>query len=231
MGVAVDPANPKRLYATVSQFANGGVYVCQDATKGASAVWTKLAAPPRTEGHALNILVLKDGSLLCTFSGRRTTNFTDSSGVFLSTNGGASWLDRSDSNMHWWTKDVVVDPTDTTQNTWYAGVYSGWGGNANDRGGLYKTKNRGLTWSRILTLEGVNSCAVNPKKAGELYVCTETSGLYYSSTATLASPTFGRISSYPFREPLRVYFNPFTPSEIWVTSFGNGIRIGTIPAP
>ena len=44
--------------------------------------------------------------------------------------------DRSDPRIHYWTNDVVIDPSDPTQNTWYVGVYSGWGGNANDLGGL-----------------------------------------------------------------------------------------------
>jgi hypothetical protein len=33
--------------------------------------------------------------------------------------------------MRYWTKDVVIDPHDATQNTWYAGVWSGWGGPPN----------------------------------------------------------------------------------------------------
>jgi hypothetical protein len=46
-----------------------------------------------------------------------------SSGVFVSIDGGASWTDRSVPNMQCWTKDLVVDPFDTSQNTWFAGVY------------------------------------------------------------------------------------------------------------
>ena len=30
--------------------------------------------------------------------------------------------------MYYWTKDIVIDPNDASQNTWYAGVFSGWGG-------------------------------------------------------------------------------------------------------
>ena len=53
--------------------------------------------------------------------------------MFVSTDGGRTWADRSDAGMRYWTKDVVVDPGDPTQSTWYAGVFSGWGGPANDR--------------------------------------------------------------------------------------------------
>ncbi|MCP3928178.1 MAG: T9SS type A sorting domain-containing protein [Bacteroidetes bacterium] len=36
------------------------------------------------------------------------------------------------------------------------------------------------------------------------------------------------MESYPFLHPMRVQFNPFkqNPQEIWITSFGDGIRIG-----
>jgi hypothetical protein len=37
--------------------------------------------------------------------------------VIHSTDGGAAWQDRSAPNMHYWTKDVVIDPYDTAQST------------------------------------------------------------------------------------------------------------------
>ena len=226
MGVALDPTNAKRMYATVANSAVGGVYVCTDITKGTSAIWTRLAAPPRTQGHAFNITVLTDGTLVATYSGRMAPSFTDSSGVFVSTNGGTSWVDRSAANMHWWTMDITVDPTDTKQNTWYTGVFSGWGGTANNRGGLYKTTNRGLSWTEIWNSDRVASCTVDPKNSKIVYATTETEGLWVSTNATNATPTFNLIPSYPFRQPERVFFNPFKSGEIWVTSFGNGLRIG-----
>ena len=227
VGLSLDPTNPKRLYASVAHSTQGGIYVCQDIT-AASPTWTKLAVPTRTEGHANTIVVLNDGTLVCTYSGRRTSNFTDSSGVFVSTNGGASWADRSAANMHWWTRDLTVDPTDATQNTWYVGVYSGWGGSANGKGGLYKSIDRGLHWTRVLNSDRVGSCTVNPANGNQVFVATEVEGLWFSNNAASASPTFAQLPQYPFRHPLRVFFNPFVPGEVWVTSFGNGMLIGSM---
>jgi hypothetical protein len=87
-----------------------------------------------------SIIVLNDGKMVCTYSGRRTSggSFTASSGVFIYDPVGNSWSDVSDAGMQYWTKDIVIDPSDPTQNTWYVCVFSGWGGAPNGLGGLYK---------------------------------------------------------------------------------------------
>ena len=134
--------------------------------------------------------------------------------------------------MDYWTKDVVVDPNDPTQNTWYAGVYSGWGGQANGLGGLYKTTNRGQSWTLLTSGLDVESITFNPSKPSEAFMTTETQGLWYSSNMTAATPTFTQVANYPFRQPERVFFNPFNTNEVWVTSFGGGVFVGnTATAP
>ncbi|MFO0810356.1 MAG: Calx-beta domain-containing protein [Gemmataceae bacterium] len=234
--VATDPTNPNRLYASVVHSTQGGIYVTNNLSAGAASTWTKLTNPPRTEGHPLDIVVLNDGTLVVTYSGRRAgspVNFTASSGVFVSTDGGTTWADRSDPNMQYWTKDVVIDPSDSTQNTWWAGVWSGYGGAANNKGGLYKTTNRGVTWTRVIPdtqITRVTSITFNPADANEAFVTSETQGLWYSNNIHAAQPTFTQVASYPFRQPERVFFNPYNSNEIWVTSFGNGIRVGTTTA-
>jgi len=60
---------------------------------------------------------------------------------------------------------------------------------------------------------------------------TETRGLWYSNTMRAATPTFAQVANYPFRQPERVFFNPFNPTEVWVTSFGGGVRVGTTAQP
>lgn len=228
IGLALDPNNTNRMYASVIHSTVGGIYVSSNIQNGAASTWTKLANPPRTEGHPFNVYVLNDGTLACSYSGRRNSSgtFTTSSGVFVSTDGGASWLDRSHAGMRYWTKDLVIDPYDLTQNTWYAGVFSGWGGPPNGLGGLYRSTNRGATWTRINSLDRVTSCAFSPINANEMYLTTETEGLWYSSNVNNPTPTFTPVTSYPFRQPERVFFNPYNPNEIWVTSFGNGLRVG-----
>ena len=45
---------------------------------------------------------------------------------------------------------------------------------------------------------------------------------------TVANPVFAQVQGYDYRQPERVFFNPFNPSEIWVSSFGNGMRMGNL---
>ncbi|HMP58254.1 MAG TPA: Calx-beta domain-containing protein [Gemmatales bacterium] len=226
--VATDPTNLDRLYAAVVNSTAGGIYVTNNLSAGASSTWTKLTNPPRTEGHPFNILVLADGSLVVTYCGRRNSGgaFTASSGVFLSTDGGTSWLDRSHANMLYYTKDLVIDPADATQSTWYVGVWSGWGGPPNNLGGLYRTTDKGLSWTRLTTHHRVTALAIDPSNPIQAYLTTETEGLWYTTNLSAVSPAFTRIDTFPFRQAERVFFNPHNANEIWVNTFGGGVWRG-----
>lgn len=232
VSVALDPTNSNRIYAAVVNSSTGGIYVCNAIGLGPLATWTHLPNPPRTQGHPFNIKVLNDGVIVCTFSGRRAgspINFTASSGVFISSDGGQTWIDRSSPDMQYWTMDVTIDPSSPTQQVWMACVFAGWGGQANNRSGLFRSVDRGVTWTKIFNDVRVGSCTFNPWKPGELWVTTETHGLWYCADCRIASPSFVPVSSYPFRQPERVFFNPGRKNEIWVSSFGNGLRVGYLP--
>ncbi|MGZ3861978.1 MAG: T9SS type A sorting domain-containing protein [Bacteroidia bacterium] len=232
MWVAADPSNSNRLYAAVAHGSTntGGIYVTNNLSAGTGATWTKLPKPPRSNGHAFNINVLNNGDLVVSFCARKpttSTGFTDSSGVYYYDLANTTWYDRSATGMHYWTKDVVIDPNDATQSTWYAAVFSGWGNVPAGTGGVYKTTNKGVSWTQVSNSYRVNSITVNPANANELFFTTETDGLWYTSNATNTTPTFSPVSSYPFRHPVRVFYNPFVATEIWVSSFGNGMMMGS----
>jgi hypothetical protein len=211
--------------------ATGGVYRTVNLNAGTSSTWTKLATPPRTQGHAYNIFVLNDGTLVATYSARIASgDFQPSSGVFISTTDGASWVDRSAAGMMYYTKDITIDPHNAAQNTWYAGVWGEWG-SSSGLGGLYCTTNRGTTWTRISALKAIGSCTISATNPDEMYVTTEDQGLWYSANRRLTSPTFAQVPGYPFRFPSRVFYNPYDTNEIWVTSYGNGMRLGRVKEP
>jgi len=225
--VEADPTDAKTLYASVVHSTQGGVFATHDLDKGAAATWTRLAAPARTEGHPFNLAILPDGALLSTWSGRRTAaGFTASSGVYRLQKGSTIWQDLSDPGMKYWTKDLAVDPSDATGRTWWVAVFSGWGGAPNGLGGLYRTTDAGTSWTRVWDADRVESVAFPPGAGTEAYATTETDGLWHTDARGAASPVFGRVASYPFRQPVRVFFNPRDTAEMWVASFGNSLRAG-----
>ena len=235
--LAIDPNNANRAYASVIHYAGGagtgGIYITNDLQNLAASTWTLLPNPPRTEKHPASIVVLNDGKMVCTYSGRRTSAgaFTASAGVFIYDPALNTWTDVSHTGMYYWTKDIVIDPNDPLQNTWYTGVFSGWGGPPNGLGGLYKTINRGVSWVKLTNtaiIDRVTSCSFNPTNANQIFMTTETNGLWVSNNINAATPTFSIVQSYPFQQPERVFFNPYNTNEMWVTSFGNGMKMGSL---
>lgn len=232
--LALHPTNQNVMYASVVDSTAGGIFVTSNLLDGTSSTWSRCTPPPRTEGHPLSIVVLKDGTLACTYSGRRdgTPVFTHSSGVFVSTDGGSSWIDRSVENMHCWTKDLVVYPFDSSQNTWFACVFNAWGtGIPANAGGLYRTTNRGQTWTPFTydvwpALYRVASISFHPANTNFAFITTEDHGLLYSTNILATTPVFLLVTNYPFFQPMRVFTNPYDSGEIWATSVGNGLRVG-----
>jgi hypothetical protein len=228
--IELDPTNPNRMYASVAHSNKatiGGIYVTNNLEAGVSSSWTKMPNPAEANGHPFSINVLKNGDLVVSFSARKPTYsaaFTDSSGVFYYNATTSSWTKRSDPNMRFWTQDVVVDPNDPAQGTWYGCVFNGWGTSGiNGTGGLFRTTDKGLTWARISDEYRVNSVTIKPGNPDVAFMTTETNGLWVSSDATQSQPAFNRVQEYPFRHPVRTFYNPYNTEEIWVTGFGSGI--------
>ncbi|MBC8172663.1 MAG: T9SS type A sorting domain-containing protein, partial [Chitinophagales bacterium] len=80
--------------------------------------------------------------------------------------------------------------------------------------------------TKINSLDRVESVTINPTDADQMYVTTEADGLWITNNLSSVSPSFSQITTYPFQHPVRVFFNPFNTNEIWITSFGNGMRMG-----
>ena len=243
VSMALDPNHNGWMYVATVDSTNGAVWLTTNLFAGASSSWQRLSAHPRSRGHPYNIHVLHDGTLAVGYGAGITPaiRFTSGSGVFICTNLPAAlagdtnaWANRSSTGMVYWTQDVVIDPADPGESNWYACVWNGWGistngyGNPMGCGGLYKTTDRGLSWTKIFTNDATCSCAFNPANPDELYLASHSTGLWSCTNIHSATPVFTPVPGYPFRNPTRIFFNPYNPLEIWITSNGNGLRAGTV---
>lgn len=226
-----------RIYVTVlSELSDpaGGIWKCTGLP--GNPVWSKLNDPPRTQKRPTQIFVLNNGDLLAVFGARDSStaqpisySFTASSGVFISTDDGNSWTDLCAAYpaMQKDARFLTIDPADPLQDTWLVGMGSSGIGSVS---GLYRTSDRGGSWTNVWSGNSVVSCTMNPIYPDEMYVCTTNDGLFYATSANSDFPVINPVEEYPFRSPEKVFFNPYNSNEVWVTSLGNGLRIGTTAA-
>lgn len=213
----MDPFNSNIMYVSIINSTTGGIYKTIDGGDN----WSKLPNPPRTEGHPNVIRILSNGDLVVSFSARINGNdeYTQSAGVFYSQDGGNTWSDRTAPAMQYYTVEVDFDRNN--ENTWYASVWDHFDNNGRvPNGGLYKTTNQGVSWTRIFQYEQTQSATVHPENSNEIYVALEGGGLYYSSNATAATPSFSKVQAFPYSRAKRIVFNPNNIDEMWVTTMG-----------
>lgn len=224
--LALSTQNPDHLYASVVNSQKGGIYLLNLKTR---KIIRQLTAPPGTQGHPYNIYSLNDGSLLSSYSGTIDEQWqfnTASAGIFISRDQGQSWKDVSIPSMKYWAKDIRIDPHDASQNTWYAAIHKPWGNvKFQGYGGLYRTKNKGQSWDKISDVERVESVTINPDTPNHMYMTSYNQGLLETHNLKHSKPQFKQVKDYPFKHPMRVFFNPYKHNEVWVTSFGGGVRV------
>ncbi|MGA1277351.1 MAG: T9SS type A sorting domain-containing protein [Candidatus Kapaibacteriota bacterium] len=236
--LCADPQKPNTMYAGLVHSTKGGILV-NDNVNG-KGMWKNLSNPPRTEGHPYSIVAMKDGTIITTFTARRSgSQLTQSSGVFSTVDGGTTWSDHSIDAMKVWTTSISVDPHDPYRNTWYACTWSNPLQSTDNSGGVYRTTNRGNSWTRLLTLPqddgysgNVNACTMSPIQPSLMYVGTATHGLYASQNAQSASPVFSELAMiFPARASRTFSFHPNAQWDMHIGTDGNGLRFGTHQIP
>jgi hypothetical protein len=123
-----------------------------------------------------------------------------------------------------WPKDFAVDPRDSRIVYLGAADVPDW-----EQSGLYRTKDGGKTWTRILR-KGTEhfGAAVNPAN-GWIYatLCEEApeSGLYLSKDD---GTTWAPFTDLPFSNIMRIRFDPAGPGSMYVTTFGGSVWHGPV---
>lgn len=245
-------ASRRKLYVCIahSNSATDGIYTFDLDNLAAAPL--KLPVPTRVISgttysvqHPFNVRVLADGSIVASYGPHQQTNasglYKPTSGVFVLPFGASVWNDRTDPRMYYHTRDVVIDPANVNRlfacvwNTDLAAVTvtvpdpSGGNVNPQTQGGLWRSDDAGVSWIRLwqgdTTYSGsATSCTLHPETTlSELYLTTRFGGLWKTDDCRAATPVFTRVSSYGFRAPERVYYDPNDHDKLWITSNGFGI--------
>ncbi len=140
-----------------------------------------------------------------------------SHGLLKSANGGASWFELEDLNAGGSARSIVIAPSEPA--TVFVGVGHGWG--------VYKSRNRGGTWSNVLTSRHVESLAVHP--ANPLVVLAATIK-YYSTDGCLLQTVDGGTNWTPRllgKDVTAVVFDSATPAGAYAGTAADGIYRST----
>lgn len=242
--VVLDPDSPpekRTLYAGV--FGEGdddkaGVYTSTDG----GTTWARLpespGIPPNLHIYRLRLHpVTKE--LYCLITGlrgaTRETFFKVPGGLWRSADKGATWTHISaGSQLNRWATAFAFDPADP--HTIYLTAATPQGGTG--AGGVYKTINSGTTWFHILKDDRMKviagapdydhsmAIAVHPRNPRIILAGTTLHGLLYSMDG---GRFWRRYEAFPFHNAQSITFHPKDPDRIYVTTFGAGVWVGSLP--
>ncbi len=161
--LAVHPTNPDIVYAGA---ASGGVWKSIDGGQTWDALWDK------QQSLAIGALGIARGAPDTVYAGTGewTPGFGPSyggAGVFVTTDGGISWSQRSAVKSRYIGK-LVVDPYNP-KRLWICG----------DKG-LERSTNGGVTWTTLKTCT-ITDIALDPSDANTMFIAVKDDGFYRST--------------------------------------------------
>jgi photosystem II stability/assembly factor-like uncharacterized protein len=185
--LALDPGDPRTIYMAGSYWQNGsqigpthGVY--QSTNGGASWSWAGSGLPVSSadQSQFIGSLAIDPGNPGTIYAGTATQGLmARSSGVFKTTNGGATWKAAGLGGGFSRVDILAIDPQHT--ETVYARAILWPPDAAGCCGWLFKTTDGGTTWAAANSglPNYVTAFAIDPQNPGTLYVGTH-AGVYRS---------------------------------------------------
>jgi photosystem II stability/assembly factor-like uncharacterized protein len=221
--VILDPKSPKGSRTLYASAFEDGVYKSVDGGK----TWAKASnglGAPGINVRACRIILHPDGTLFCLVTAlRRNRQFVaQGPGLYRSKDGGTTWEWINRSKPLLWPKDYDVDPRDSRV------IYLGAADAGNADGGLYKTTDGGVRWTRVARKGGdCFGATINPRMPDRVYLCIaegdDEPGLWLSQDA---GKSWKPLVGMPFRNAQRVTFDPKDDSIIYVSTFGGSVWRG-----
>ncbi|MGE0482006.1 MAG: hypothetical protein AB7Q17_16210 [Phycisphaerae bacterium] len=205
--VAVDPADPAVAWVGIGQLLNGTSPIVVLRTVTAGANWTDVS-PPVTPGMGATAIGVDPNNPLRVFAAF-TPNFGGAREVWVTTNGGGTWAERSAGLPVGPINDIVLA----------AGVAYLAGGQ--DFGsqfvGFHRSLDDGVTWIELSAAwpsRAATSIAFDPADASRVFVGTTRAGLAYSADGGANwSHSVGGTGTYQVND---IEFAPLAPATVFL---------------
>lgn len=144
--------------------------------------------------------------------------------LYTSDDGAASWrlVKKGDWMAYPW--DVLCDPVDP--DTVYVATYSDPHVISSQitPGGVYRSRDGGATWQRILEHVDPQRITVDPDDTDLIYVGTGHDGVYRTSDGGVV---WTKLEGLPFKNAFGISPDPDDADTIYVTTFGGGVWKGS----
>jgi len=197
--IVVDPTNSNTLYVGAAQ---GGVWKTTDQGK----TWR-----PTSDNEfslAIGALAIDPKHPQTLYAGTGEGNFAiDSyygSGILKTTDGGDTW-EQLGSGLFTGVRFCRLAIHPTTPTILFAATTAGRDGDPNPlfKGGLYRSMNGGTTWTQMTnglpsisaTVRGATDIVIDPNTPDTAYVAFWAGGVYRTSNAKAASPTWTKLTN------------------------------------
>jgi len=213
MSVVVDPKSPKEKRTLYASVFGGGVFRSTDGGE----TWEAKSNGLDPDKRCLKLMLHQDGTLFVASTGKKK-NSTDGSGVFRSTDQGATWTKITAGQPWDWIRDFTVKADDSQTIL----VPS-----SRVEPGLHRTTDGGKTWQTIYKNPKENyffGAFYHPTNKGWIYLTivegAVEASLYLSKDDGATWQPFNKL---PFGSIQRITFDPDDPKHIYLSTFGASI--------